>query len=116
MRMTKLDNKIYRDLRKLGIPEYYQGEKFLYAALQIVQNEPASLCCITKQIYPDIAKIYHTSAVRVERNLRTFVSRLWEQKDYLDRIAGRTLKKRPTNREFIGLTAAYMDEEEIKAF
>ena len=116
MRMRKPDNKIYRDLRKLGIPEYYQGEKFLYAALQIVQNEPASLCCITKQIYPDIAKIYHTSAVCVERNLRTFAARLWEEKEYLDRIAGRTLKKRPTNREFIGLMAAYMDEEEIKAF
>ena len=116
MQMKKFNNKIYRDLRAIGIPEYYQGERFLYAALQIVQNDPMSLCSITKQVYPDIAKIYHTSASCVERNMRTFVACLWEERDYLNRVAGKPLTKRPTNRELISLMAAYLDEEEINVF
>lgn len=114
--MEKSDNKIYKDLRALSIPECYQGEKFLYAALQIVRDKPTKLCCITKEVYPDIAKLYHTSGICVERNLRTFITRLWEEKDYMNKVAGKELEKKPTNKEFVDMMAIYLGNEEIKVF
>ena len=93
--MRKIREQIYQDLRKLGLADSYYGEKFLYLALEIIQEEPTRLCCISKQIYPEIAKQYDTNIVCVERNLRTFISK--------------TLNKKPSNGEFLDIMSMYLE-------
>lgn len=109
--MKKVDNKISRDFRRLGIPEFYHGEQYLYTALELVAEDPTNLCCITKQIYPDVAKRHNTTPICVERNLRTLISKVWVHKEYLEGILGRELKKKPSNRQFIDLMAVYLYDE-----
>lgn len=112
--MKKIREQIYQDLRKLGLADSYCGERFLYQALEIMREEPTRLCCISKQIYPEIAKRYNTNVVCVERNLRTFVSKLWEtgHYEYLEELAGRKLKKKPSNGEFLDIMSMYLEREE----
>lgn len=116
--MRKIREQIYQDLRKLGLADSYYGEKFLYLALEIIQEEPTRLCCISKQIYPEIAKQYDTNIVCVERNLRTFISKLWEtgHYEYFEKLAGKTLNKKPSNGEFLDIMSMYLenvDEQEL---
>lgn len=111
--MRKIREQIYQDLRKLGLADSYYGEKFLYLALEIIQEEPTRLCCISKQIYPEIAKQYNTNIVCVERNLRTFISKLWEtgHYEYLEKLAGKTLNKKPSNGEFLDIMSMYLESD-----
>lgn len=107
--MKSAEARISHDLRELGISSYYCGEEYTYLALKIIKQEPHSLNLISKQIYPSIAKQCTTSPACVERNLRTFVSTLWEINDhsFLEKLAGRPLVKRPSNGEFLSMMYNY---------
>lgn len=101
--MKNVKAKIGHDLRKSGIAGCYYGEEFMYLALELIEKDPRSLKRISKDIYPAIAKQCRTSPDCVERNLRTFVARLWTAQDhtYLNALAGEVLTRRPANREFL---------------
>lgn len=107
--------KIDYDLRSLGIADHYCGEEFMYLALEIMASDPQSVKMISKRIYPVIARQCHTSPACVERNLRTFASKLWNVDGhvYLKRLAGRPLEKCPTNREFLDIVYAYLQQDSI---
>ena len=65
---------------------------------------------ITKQLYPEIAKSYHTTPSRVERAIRHAIEVAWSrgQIDNVDNIFGYTVsasKGKPTNSEFIAMIA-----------
>lgn len=100
---------IAQDLNELGVAGCYHGERFTYLALEIIEREPGSLSLISKQIYPAVGKQCGTSSACVERNLRTFVNVLWRPDNhcFLEKIAGRPLKRRPSNREFLDIMYNY---------
>ena len=65
---------------------------------------------ITKQLYPEIARKYHTTPSRVERAIRHAIEVAWGrgQSDTVERIFGYTVsatKGKPTNSEFIAMIA-----------
>lgn len=68
-------------------------------------EEETRLDCISKLIYLDVAKYYNTLPSCVERNIRTLISAIWEHGNYtcFEKIAGRRLKKKPTNKEFMDM-------------
>lgn len=107
--MKNAEARISHDLRELGISSCYRGEEYTYLALKIIKQDPHSLNSISKQIYPTIAKQCATSPACVERNLRTFISTLWEINDhsFLEKLAGRSLTKRPSNGEFLSMMYNY---------
>ena len=61
---------------------------------------------VTKLLYPEIAKVYHTDNEKVERAIRSAIEVGWERgnADFYEVIFGYSRKnknRRPTNSEFI---------------
>ena len=113
--MTALRKIVRNEFDKLGVPNGYSGEDFLTFAIKLLQEQPLRLCCVSKMLYIDIADFYHTNPVCVERNLRTFINVVWEKGDRkgLERMAGRELKKRPSNIDFIDMVKLYLNENQL---
>ena len=68
---------------------------------------------ITKQLYPEIAKMHHTTSSRVERAIRHAIEVAWSRgkMDTINELFGYTIntgKGKPTNSEFIALISDKM--------
>ena len=82
-----------------------------------LKDNPMRLCCISKSMYFDMADAMDTTTICIERNLRTFIAKLWKTDNhrYLDKIAGRHLVSKPTNKAFLDMMRLYWcegDEDE----
>ena len=71
-------------------------------------NDTEMLNCVTKILYPTIAKKYNTTSSRVERAIRHAIEVAWTRGkvEVLDSFFGYTInngKGKPTNSEFIAL-------------
>lgn len=97
-------------LRRLGVTGTLKGFYYAIYMIQRVAQEPALATRITKCLYPDTAKHFHVSPRAVERDLRIVVRVCWERNDhqFLEEVAGVGLERRPTNGEFLDMTAAYL--------
>lgn len=109
-------NIIFREVKhvlaNLGIPSSYVGVKQTAYAVELAIENPDNLNLVTKCLYPDVAKFYHTTPCNIERNIRTIVQILWRNdSDSLGRIAGYELKQRPTSSQFIAIMADYMQRQ-----
>jgi len=97
-------------LHDIGIPAHIKGYQYLRAAIMMAVEDMDMLNCITKVLYPTIAKNFQTTSSRVERAIRHAIEVAWsrEQIDILDSLFGYTVsngKGKPTNSEFIALIA-----------
>ena len=106
-------NKIYFLLCNLGITANYSGFFYTAYAVSLALSDLETLLLVTKCLYPEIARHYHTSAKNVERNIRTVVGIAWDNNpQLLTRLAGRTLSAKPTATEFLAiLTTALLCSE-----
>lgn len=103
-----LEKKIENLLRHLNIYGTLIGHKYLAIAIAQTARDPERIRYITKELYPDIAWMYGTTASKVERAMRTAVMCCWEKggRETLEQIVGYRLHQRPTNSEFIDLIAS----------
>ncbi len=97
-------------IHEVGIPAHIKGYQYLREAIMMVVNDIEVINQITKQLYPEIAKSYHTTPSRVERAIRHAIEVAWSrgQIDNVDNIFGYTVsasKGKPTNSEFIAMIA-----------
>lgn len=108
------ERKVRKELSKLGIPEKYAGEKYLVMALELLEDDPLKLCCVSKLLYIDIAARYKATPAGIERNIRTLSMAVWRDadRDALWKLAGRVLKRKQTNTEFIDMFVAKCIEED----
>ena len=97
-------------LWKLGIRSTYKGYRQMAAALASVRENEDYLFSVTKILYPDVAKEFHTNPASIERNFRTVIDVCWEDgnRELLNEIAGYHLHARPTTKQFIDILASYM--------
>lgn len=105
-----LEHEITKILHDVGIPAHIKGYNFLRLAIFKVYKSPSYLGQITKNLYPDIAKMFESSSSRVERAIRHAIEVAWNRGnvDYIDNIFGYTIsadKAKPTNSEFIAMIA-----------
>ena len=78
-------------------------------AIYLVIQQPERRLLITKLLYPDIARHYHTTCCNVERGIRTVVEVAWELRpNKLACIAKRDLDHRPSNSQFITILANHI--------
>jgi two-component system response regulator (stage 0 sporulation protein A) len=108
-----LEMNITDVLRTLGIPAHLKGYMFLREAIKMVFNDTELLSGITKDIYPGIAKKFHTTMSRVERAIRHAIEVGWNRgsMEHIDYVFGNTvspLRGKPTNGEFIALIADHL--------
>lgn len=99
-------------LQRLGVPANFKGYVYLKEAITACVEDDSKICYITKILYPDIAKKYHTNGANVERTIRHAVTTCWDRQQ-ADRNANMiylTSKAKPTNAQFISIVS-----ENVKA-
>ena len=85
-------------IHEVGVPAHIKGYQYL---IEVINQ-------ITKQLYPELAKKYHTTPSRVERAIRHAIEVAWGrgQQEVVENIFGYTIsaaKGKPTNSEFIAM-------------
>lgn len=91
-------------LKECGIVN--QGYNLLASALTYAVLDPTLLQNLKGHLYPKIASLNHTTATRVERNIRTSIEGAWTHGDVsvLSKYFGNTImsaKGKPTNLQFL---------------
>ncbi len=109
-KVLNLDQNITSIIHEIGVPAHIKGYMYLREAISMVYNDIELLGCITKVLYPDIAKKYKTTSSRVERAIRHAIEVAWSRGniDSISSLFGYTVsmsKAKPTNSEFIAMVA-----------
>lgn len=95
-------------IHQIGIPAHIKGYHYLRTAILLSVENKEMLECVTKLLYPTVAKQYDTTASRVERAIRHAIETAWDRGDIdtINSLFGYTVsvgKGKPTNSEFIAL-------------
>ena len=105
----EVQEEIVHSLREIGFPAHVKGYSYAKTALEIVLNKPESIEAITKELYPEVARIHHTTPSRVERALRHGIELIYDRntQDDLNELLGPSNwnKGKLTNSEFLAVMA-----------
>lgn len=97
-------------IHQIGIPAHIKGYHYLRTAILLSVDDSEMINCVTKLLYPTVAKKYSTTSSRVERAIRHAIEIAWDRGDVeiLNSFFGYTIhtsRGKPTNSEFIALIA-----------
>ena len=97
-------------IHQIGIPAHIKGYHYLRTAILLSVDDNEMINCVTKLLYPTVAKKYSTTSSRVERAIRHAIEIAWDRGDVetLNSYFGYTIhtsRGKPTNSEFIALIA-----------
>ena len=98
-----LEGEISVLLSRMGISASIKGYHFIRKAVMMAVEDEEALVGITKGLYPDIAKMYKTTASKVERAIRHAIESAWKKNGpsvYFE-TAGYLPAEKPTNGQFI---------------
>ncbi|MBQ8395889.1 MAG: sporulation transcription factor Spo0A [Oscillospiraceae bacterium] len=95
-------------IHQLGVPAQVKGYHYIRSAILHCIADKEMLECVTKMLYPTVAKEFDTTPSRVERAIRHAIELAWDRGDLeiLNSFFGYTVntgKGKPTNSEFIAL-------------
>lgn len=110
--------KIARMLRELGVPCNVRGYAYLKTAIEYVYENSEAIHRITKELYPAVAKLYNTTASRVERCIRLAVELCFDNSstEVLRYFFGNQIsyhKGKVTNSAFIACLVEHIHLEEM---
>lgn len=110
---TELELAVTEIIHQVGIPAHIKGYHYLRTAIMLSVNNDDMINCITKLLYPTVAKQYQTTSSRVERAIRHAIEIAWDRGniDVLNKIFAYTVhtsRGKPTNSEFIALIADHL--------
>ncbi len=110
---TALEYAVTEIIHQVGIPAHIKGYHYLRTAIMLSVNNDEMINCITKLLYPTVAKQYQTTSSRVERAIRHAIEIAWDRGDIdvltnLFSYTVHTSRGKPTNSEFIALIADYL--------
>jgi len=105
-----LESVVTDIIHELGVPAHIKGYQFIRSGIMMAVENMEVINSITKQLYPDLAKEYHTTPSRVERAIRHSIEVAWSRgkSEALENMFGYTIssgKGKPTNSEFIAMIA-----------
>lgn len=87
---------------ELGIPPHIKGFLYIREAILMLFEDEVKIYGVTKVLYPEIAKEYGTTGVRVERAIRHAIDLSWNRPD---QPSVKNLfphhEKKPSNTEFL---------------
>ncbi len=112
-RNKQLEEKITNIFITVGIPAHIKGYQFLREAIKMAIYNPEVINSITKELYPNIATKFDTSASKVERAIRHAIEVAWNRGkiENINQVFGIKVysnNEKPTNGEFIALVADKM--------
>lgn len=92
-------------LEHINIPTYLEGYELIVEAIKMLVFNKDESIYLTKNIYPDLAKKFCISSTAVETNIRRAIEACWDTENEFIKLIFRnsksSLKKRPSNKEFI---------------
>ena len=105
-----LEEMVTAIIHEVGVPAHIKGYQYVREAIMITVENMEVINSVTKVLYPEVAKRFHTTPSRVERAIRHAIEVAWDRGDIetLQRFFGYTvsnIKGKPTNSEFIALIA-----------
>ncbi|MGN0814151.1 MAG: sporulation transcription factor Spo0A [Candidatus Coproplasma sp.] len=117
-RAGSLDEKISNIFISIGIPPHIKGYQYLREGIKMAIENPSIINNVTKELYPNIAVKFETTASKVERAIRHAIEVAWNRGrvDAINAIFGVRVyigSERPTNSEFIALVADKLILEEL---
>lgn len=97
-------------IHEVGVPAHIKGYQFIRSAILMAIDNMEVINHITKQLYPDLAKMFKTTPSRVERAIRHSIEVAWNRgrTETMEKLFGYTInsdKGKPTNSEFIAMIA-----------
>lgn len=103
-----LEELVTSIIHEVGVPAHIKGYQYVREAIMITVENMDVINSVTKVLYPEVAKRYHTTPSRVERAIRHAIEVAWDRGDLetLQRFFGYTVsnaKGKPTNPEFIAM-------------
>lgn len=95
-----------RMIRRLGVPAHLNGYEYIIEGVLMVYENPTLIKCVTKKLYPEIARQNNVTPSQVERSIRHAINvgMARADKEYLDKVFSYTYseaKGKPTNAEYI---------------
>lgn len=115
-----INETVAKVLKSLGVPEHIKGYQYLRQALIIMVEDQnyygrsgSVTPTITKVIYPEVARIFNTTAERVQRAMSHAIEVAWDRGDLktLQHFFGYTInntKGKPTNSEFLTIITKHI--------
>lgn len=109
----ELERQISGFMLELGIPAHLRGYQFLRSAVRMCVQDMELVGSVTKLLYPDLARMYGTTAQKIERAIRNAIEVSWERgnSDIFEELFGyrnTSEYSRPTNSEYIATVADYI--------
>lgn len=103
-----LEELVTSIIHEVGVPAHIKGYQYVREAIMITVENMDVINSVTKVLYPEVAKRYHTTPSRVERAIRHAIEVAWDRGDLetLQKFFGYTVsnaKGKPTNSEFIAM-------------
>jgi two-component system response regulator (stage 0 sporulation protein A) len=110
---TYVERKITAILNSTGIMPNLKGYHYIKSAIMISYKQDDMQGGITKMVYPEIARLNHTTSARVERAIRHAIEASWKRcgkNEYYQKLGFVSFdrEKRPTNSEFIFTILEYL--------
>lgn len=98
--------EIFHVLDDMGVPQNLKGYNYLAYAISLVYPDIEHIPSITKELYPEVAKAFSTTASRAERAIRHAIDRTIEASDLSNfyKYFGNSVSTftcKPTNSQFI---------------
>ena len=115
----EFEKRLTSILREIGVPTHILGYRYLRTAINYMYHQEIPIS-MTRDLYPEVAKVHRTTASRVERAIRHTIEVTYDNgysMDVLNRIFGNTIspmKGKPTNSHFLAQIVFYMRDEEEK--
>lgn len=112
----RLQMEISELMLEMGIPAHLRGYQFLRSAVMMCVEDMELVGSVTKLLYPDLARMYGTTAQKIERAIRNAIEVSWERgnSELFEELFGycNTAEySRPTNSEYIAMAADYIRQE-----
>ena len=103
-----METEVTNVMHEIGVPAHIKGYTYVRCAIMMVIENAELINAVTKQLYPAVAKKYHTTNSRVERAIRHGIEVAFDRGDpeVLSSYFGYTIhseKGKPTNSEFIAM-------------
>lgn len=106
---TNIETVVTEIIHQIGIPANIKGYSYLRTGIISAIENRNILDSITKVLYPTIAEMHNTTAIRVERAMRHAINSAWKKGNFqvvLNNFFGyqiASFKHKPSNSEFIAL-------------
>ena len=114
MRDTDLTGETYSLLYDLGVKADTVAFFHTAYAAYLAAEQPQKLLLVTKWLYPEVARHYHTNWKAVERNIRRTAFSIWNHHaDKLEALAGQPLTSRPTPMQFLAILSRCLRDDGI---